>query len=285
MRTSKDRGVDDHRHDREAGRLVYPVISRRSGGLSLGLNLFPDAKRCTFDCPYCEVFPFPDSGPFGPAELRAELRDFLDRGYGEDWAPEPIRDLCLSGNGEPTLSPRLAEALDICAAARRERPELLGGARLVVITNSTGFLVPRTAELLARTVEREGLVVWAKLDGGTPEAFRRMSRSAYSLDDIVAGIASFAARSRITIQTMLCRADGVEPDEAELLAYAALLGRLAAGGALIDCVQLYTKARPSPEAGTEPIADGRLAELASLVKSRIALPVRAFGAAGELALS
>ncbi|MBM3871597.1 MAG: radical SAM protein, partial [Verrucomicrobia bacterium] len=28
---------------------VYPVISRRSGGLSIGINLNPD-KKCNFDC-------------------------------------------------------------------------------------------------------------------------------------------------------------------------------------------------------------------------------------------
>ena len=33
---------------------VYPVISRRSQGLSIGVNLNPD-KRCNFDCVYCEV--------------------------------------------------------------------------------------------------------------------------------------------------------------------------------------------------------------------------------------
>ena len=39
-------------------RLIYPVVSRRSGGLSLGVDLFPDRKTCNFDCPYCEIFPF-----------------------------------------------------------------------------------------------------------------------------------------------------------------------------------------------------------------------------------
>ena len=33
---------------------VYPVISRRSRGLSIGINLNPD-KVCNFDCIYCEV--------------------------------------------------------------------------------------------------------------------------------------------------------------------------------------------------------------------------------------
>ena len=35
-------------------RFVYPVLSRRSQGLSVGINLNPD-KVCNFDCIYCQV--------------------------------------------------------------------------------------------------------------------------------------------------------------------------------------------------------------------------------------
>jgi histidinol dehydrogenase len=60
--------VENHR-SREAGCLVYPVYSRRSRGLSLGINLFPDRKVCSFDCPYCEVFPFETGFRFSPESL------------------------------------------------------------------------------------------------------------------------------------------------------------------------------------------------------------------------
>ncbi len=44
------------RHDRtfDAYRFVYPVLSRRSRGMSVGVNLNPD-KVCNFDCIYCQV--------------------------------------------------------------------------------------------------------------------------------------------------------------------------------------------------------------------------------------
>ncbi|MBI1864603.1 MAG: radical SAM protein, partial [Nitrospirae bacterium] len=35
-------------------RFVYPVLSRRARGVSLGVNLSPDA-RCNFSCRYCQV--------------------------------------------------------------------------------------------------------------------------------------------------------------------------------------------------------------------------------------
>src|SRR3954453_7034267 len=44
------------RHPRrfEENRFVYPVLSRRSEGISVGVNLNPD-KVCNFDCIYCQV--------------------------------------------------------------------------------------------------------------------------------------------------------------------------------------------------------------------------------------
>src|SRR5438128_4680308 len=38
----------------DENRFVYPVLSRRSRGISIGVNLNPD-KVCNFDCIYCSV--------------------------------------------------------------------------------------------------------------------------------------------------------------------------------------------------------------------------------------
>ena len=46
--------VQDHTRHFTDFTFVYPVISRRSKGLSIGANLNPD-KGCNFDCIYCEV--------------------------------------------------------------------------------------------------------------------------------------------------------------------------------------------------------------------------------------
>src|SRR5258707_15557618 len=44
----------DHRRSFADNRYVYAVVSRRSKGVSIGLNLNPD-KICNFDCVYCQV--------------------------------------------------------------------------------------------------------------------------------------------------------------------------------------------------------------------------------------
>ena len=317
MEFDKIGGLDSHRHEREAGRLVYPVFSRRSGGLSLGINLFPEAKRCSFDCPYCEVFPLEAEGPArhlaeSPQALMEELEGELRR-FSEEFSRRPpderpaIRDIALSGNGEPSLSPFLEEALALCARERRRNPGIFGGTDIVLITNSTGFLDPDVVEVLHRCVREEGLVVWAKLDAGDQGLFERMTRSDFSLAEIVSGIEAFARRSPVVIQTMLCalaepRAPGSgeaedksaipgivlrPPAPSQLEAYADILASLVSGGAKISEFHLYTKSRPSPESVTGPIPDDELRAMADLVHRRLpdsvaTIPFRVFGHSGEL---
>jgi histidinol dehydrogenase len=280
-------GPNDKRREGSIGRIVYPVVSRRSGGLSLGVDLFPDAKSCSFDCPYCEVFPPAAFGaspaaPFSLAGLEDELEEFLDYAYERDWAPEPIRDICFSGSGEPTSSACLKGALEFCARARRDHPELLGRSSIVVITNSTGFLDPDVSDLLARHVEEEGLVVWAKLDGGSEELVDLMSGTRGSLDRIADGILAFSRRVGIVIQTMLCEVDGRSPADGDIGDYARLLERLRGEGARIDELHLYTFARPTPTHSCAPLSDERLRSCAAAVRAGTGLRVRAFGVSSEI---
>ena len=271
-------------HDRGAMQtsLVYPVSSRRSGGLSIGINLFPDRKRCNFDCPYCEVRPFEGGTAFSAAVLAAELEAFCEAGYAEGWSPEPVRDLCVSGNGEPTLSPHLAEALSLCAEARRAHPDLLGKAPIVVITNGTGFLDATTSRALAEFAKTEPLRIWAKLDGWDQDSFSAMSRSSFQLDDIQSALASFARITPITIQTMLCGLGGRAPSLADASVYAGRLAGLLAAGAKIEAVQLYTLARAPSEAYVRPLSDAALLAFAGEAAEALhgAVPVAAFGERG-----
>src|SRR5438045_1010508 len=66
-----------HPRNFETNRFVYPVVSRRSGGVSIGVNLNPD-KVCNFDCIYCQV------DRVSAAETKfvdlAQLLDELDHG-------------------------------------------------------------------------------------------------------------------------------------------------------------------------------------------------------------
>ncbi|MCD4726087.1 MAG: radical SAM protein, partial [Pirellulales bacterium] len=53
---------ESHPRSFEANRYVYPVLSRRAEGISIGVNLNAD-KVCNFNCIYCQV------DRVGPAEM------------------------------------------------------------------------------------------------------------------------------------------------------------------------------------------------------------------------
>jgi histidinol dehydrogenase len=231
--------IDNHRK-REEGEQVYPVFSRRSGGLSLGINLFPDLKRCSFDCPYCVVFPFPLAAPFSLKAMRRSLSLAIEAAREEG---VPIKDICFSGNGEPTLSPDFAPALEAAFEIRkREAPE----AAVVVITNGTGLLVGHVFETLAAAASGEKkLSVWLKLDAATPFWYERINKSDIPPDRLQETFRRFAAVAPVTIQTMHCAVGGLAPPPAEIEAWEKLLVLLGSSGN-IRAVQIYGKARPSP---------------------------------------
>jgi histidinol dehydrogenase len=268
--------VENHR-SREGGAMVYPVYSRRSKGLSVGINLFPDAKLCSFDCPYCEVFPFKTDIRFSTEIMAKALEEVLAQAREKG---EPVRDICFSGNGEPTISPYFPEALE---AAARIRETLVPEAALVVITNGTGLLSEATFEFLRRAAAGPmGLSLWLKLDAGTGDWYAQIDRSAVPFDRLTARIREFAALAPFTIQTMICAINGAPPPAMEAAAWERLVLELAAAGQTaanatpgprvlsnaapapgilpdtagvhrpgIRAFQIYGKARPSPQ---DPLA-------------------------------
>lgn len=276
--------IVNHKRGKDGASLVYPVFSRRSGGLSLGINLFPDRKRCNFDCLYCEVAKTVTCATFDLRHLDRALEDFFERRYHEYWAAVPIMDICISGDGEPTLSPHLEKALELCADYRRRYARMAGSSELVLITNSTGFLDQHVSALLTRSVEAEGLKIWAKLDSGTQESFSALSRSDYRLEDMVDGIGRFALKQPIILQTMLCRLNGRAPGEKEVAAYAAILRALLSRKAKIEAVQLYTVARPPADPVVQALSDVEILEYAARLGTRIedGPPVLLFGRDGAI---
>ena len=229
----------DHR-SRESGVLVYPVYSRRSRGLSLGINLFPDKKVCSFDCPYCEVFPFFSRSVFIHKNMEEELHAAIARAREQNIS---IKDICFSGNGEPSLSPHFCEALEKAFFIRNTAvPE----AELVLITNGTGLLRKNLFEFLALKAQ-EGLKIWLKIDAGTEEWFGKINRpQSCDFSLLLDCIREFSAIAPFIAQTMICKVEGLPPPQQEEEAWVKLIKDLAVPGKL-RLLQIYGKARPSPQ--------------------------------------
>ncbi|MCL2270901.1 MAG: hypothetical protein FWC24_06100 [Treponema sp.] len=269
--------VDNHR-EREKGVLVYPVYSRRSGGLSVGINLFPDKKQCPFDCPYCEVFPFSTNAEFSLEQAENDLRSAVAAALKHNI---PVKDICFSGNGEPSLSPAFPEALDLAGSIRSA---MVPSAELVLITNGVGLLQPQLFSLLQNAAAGSlALNIWLKLDAGTPLWYRKINRTAVPYEKLIEKVKEFAACAPVTIQTMLCAVDGETPPAEEAKALEMLILELAAiaaqKGGNIRKVQLYGKARPAtedPKAMTLPAAylEDRAASLRlALAAQGVTVPV------------
>ena len=293
---------------RRSGLVLYPALSRRAGGLSLGVNLFPDGKRCSFDCAYCEVLPGSGRFPFSLEALESDLAAWAERaenGGGRGLVDPDLlpRDIAFAGDGEPTLSPFLEAAIESVAAVRSRWPRVFGTSKIVLITNSTGFLDAAMAATLKRAVSLHGLEVWAKLDAGTEAWYRRIDRRGPEFEGLFEALLAFARRSPLVIQSMFCRVAGaqgdspgamLDPPESEIDAWIGRLVDLVSGGARLDGLQVYTQSRNSPHRLTEPLDDDRLVAIARraavAIEARFAaasaaIPIRVFGRQSELDVS
>ena len=167
-------------------RFVYPVISRRSRGLSIGVNLNPD-KVCNFACIYCQV----DRTVAGDTRfvelerLVAELDETLalaasGRLFEADKfrsVPQELRrlnDIAFSGDGEPTTHRNFDEIIAACAEVKRRHG--LDDVKMVLITNASRFHRPHVQRGL-EILDRNQGEIWAKLDAGTEAYFRLVDRS------------------------------------------------------------------------------------------------------------
>ncbi len=245
-------------HDRDSAGMtyVYPVVSRRAKGVSVGINLNPN-NACNWRCVYCQV---PDlvrgkAPPIDLEQLREELNallaDVVEGDFMTRQVPEGSRrlnDVAFSGNGEPTTSPEFPAALEVVAEAL-ERFELLGQIKVVLISNGSMHGQARVQEALSRLAELNG-EVWFKLDSATQEGLAATNSVGMDPADHLARLRECARRCPTWIQTCLFSRGGEPPREAELSAYLEALRELVADEVPLRGVLLYSLARQSyqPEA-------------------------------------
>lgn len=265
---------------------VYPVISRRSNGLSIGINLNPD-KRCNFDCVYCEV----DRKVPGRADrvdleqLREELTWLIRHARAGGLLEDPkfrevpravattVMDIAFSGDGEPTMIPNFSEC--VALAADVKRTEGLPDTKLVLITDAAG---------LDRLDVRRGLEImdanqgeiWGKLDAGTEPYYQLVNRSHVRQSRILKNLLETARLRPIVIQSLFLKIHGQPMPPEELAAYCDRLKEIVAQGGRIREVHAYTIARPTPEAWATKLDPTELNATADAIRASTGLPVLVF---------
>jgi len=268
----------DHRRDLADNRYVYAVMSRRAGGLSIGINLNPD-KVCNFDCPYCQV---DRTVPGGSREVDLERMEMeLDTllahvSDGTLWAMSPfdtaleaqrrVVDIAFAGDGEPTSCPGFADA--VMRVGRMRAGYGLTNVRIVVLSNATLFHRPIVQRgLLA--LDALGGEVWAKLDAGTPEWFATVAGTRWPFDRVIDNIKQVAAEQQIVLQCMFHTWDGQPPSDIEVHAWAERIGEILDEGGQIRQVQVYSVARSPADIRVGVLGVTRLNAIAAAARSVI----------------
>lgn len=268
------------RHPRDFGRnrYVYAVVSRRSGGISIGINVNPD-KRCNFDCIYCQVDRnvMPPPQPLDLDALFAELDGMLaaardgsmlahDRFRDLPDRLKRVRDVALSGDGEPTSVPHFEELA--AGVVERVAAADLGHLPVVLITNAAGLDRQGVRKGVARIVATGGQV-WAKLDAGTEAFYHKVCGTRVPFRHVLDNLAMAAREHPLTLQTCFFALDGEPPPEGEIDAYIGRVRAILEQGGRIRLIQLYTVARTPAQAVVSPLPEVLLEAIAQRVRAAL----------------
>lgn len=253
---SKLLNTTDHSRDSAGLTYVYPVISRRAGGVSIGINLNPN-NACNWRCVYCQV---PDlkrgSAPrIDLNRLEIELRSFLHELTAGDYMQQhvplearKIHDIALSGNGEPTSAKEFEQVIELIGRVKNDFA-LPAALKIVLITNGSLIHRPTVQAGLKRMGELNG-EVWFKFDRASSKERQRINNTSISLRKIQDHLRIAALLCPTWLQTCVFQLDGMPPSDEETAAYLSFLQQLSHDKIPVQGVLLYGIARPSlqPEA-------------------------------------
>ena len=274
-----------HPREFEQNRFVYPVLSRRSRGISVGVNLNPD-KVCNFDCIYCQVDRRSESETRFVEfdQLLAELDAMLTWTASGDIflhpqfasVPEHLRrlnDMAFSGDGEPTTYRNFDVIME--RAAERKRKLGLDAVKMVLITNATMFHRPAVERGLAILDQNQG-EVWAKLDAGTEEYYRLIDRTSIPFQRVLDNMLLASKVRPIVIQSLFMQVNGSGPTVTEITAYVQRLKEILQAGGQVTRVQVYTVARPPAESFVSPLNPNDVEAIAERVAKETGLVAEAY---------
>ncbi len=275
---------EDHNRDVSGLTYVYPVVSRRAGGVSIGINLNVN-NACNWRCVYCQVPNLKRGTPdkidllLLEKELRGFLNQLLHGDFMERYVAEGdrhLKDIAFSGNGEPTSAKEFPEVITLVEKVLNDF-KLLDDEHPIIkdqpikvrlITN--GSLMDKDNVLNSvRHLAKVHGEVWFKVDGGTPEDVARVNDVNINIASVIKRLKACAAACPTFVQTCMFGLDGKPPSESHVAAYINLLTEVKND---IKGVHLYGLARPSYQ-----VEAPRLSRLPAEALEKIADKIRALG--------
>jgi hypothetical protein len=137
-------------------------------------------------------------------------RELANSRFPAEWLS--LRQVMLSGEGEPTLCPNFIEVVETLIHARA-----LGRYpffKLVLETNGSGLERPEVQQALELFTAQDE--VWVKLDAGTDERFRFMSGVDIPFGGVLARILELGRRRPVVIHSLFASVDGSPPTGSEI---------------------------------------------------------------------
>lgn len=253
---SADLNIVDHSRDSAGLRYVYPVVSRRAGGVSVGINLNIN-NACNWRCVYCQVpglqlgSALPLDLPLLETELRGFLHELLHGNFMQQRVPEGARrinDIALSGNGEPTSAEEFVQVITLIGRLQKELA-LPSHIKLVLISNGSLMYRNQVQEGLRLMAQFNG-EIWFKLDRASENGMQLVNNTQIKLDSVRKNLLTSIQLCPTWLQTCWFSIDGVAPSRQDEDDYLDFMADLLRANTKPQGVLLYSLARPSlqPEA-------------------------------------
>lgn len=271
--------VTNHNRDIFKTRYVYPVVSRRAGGLSLGINLNTN-NACNWQCIYCEV-PNLTRGKPDPIDLnllRVELQDWLKNLVEGDFIEKhtdpdtKFKDIALSGNGEPTACKEFKSVLRIIEE-EFTACKCPTDIKIRLITNGSYLSEKEVQDAWQEMpLEKE---IWFKIDSANTLTIQQLNQVNLTQNQIRKNLESALSVSSTVIQTCLTKINGQLPQESEICEYVNLLKPYEKK---INSIHLYSLARPTEQKtlySLERLSDKEMIHIADKMDT-LSIPIFTF---------
>ena len=271
--------VTNHNRDIFKTRYVYPVVSRRAGGLSLGINLNTN-NACNWQCIYCEV-PNLTRGKPDPIDLnllRVELQDWLKNLVEGDFIEKHtdpgtrFKDIALSGNGEPTACKEFKSVLRIIEE-EFTACKCPTDIKIRLITNGSYLSEKEVQDAWQEMpLEKE---IWFKIDSANTLTIQQLNQVNLTQNQIKKNLESALSVSSTVIQTCLTKINGQLPQESEICEYVRLLKPYEKK---IKSIHLYSLARPTEQKtlySLERLSDKEIIHIADKME-KLSIPIFTF---------
>lgn len=220
-----------------------PINSRRFG-LSLGIDLSPDAKSCNFDCLYCEL---EAAKPIDKITNPPKVEDII-KDVKTALLKEPnIEVITITSNGEPTLYDDIDALVDALNLIKDDK-------KLLILSNAS-MIFEANIQATLKKID----IVKLSLDCATQKCFQKIDRPIKGIlvSDIIEGIKTFAKNFNHDLIIEILVVKGVNDKEEEMDALNLVLQDIN------PCrIDLGTIDRP-PAFDVQPVSSETLKDLSS----------------------